>query len=151
MKDDDIKRKLLLEEIELLEKSFKSLKLSVEKCKNIIPKEEYTFEEMESFDSLSSKFGRTSDIYTQKVLRTIWELLHEPYVPFIDFLNKSEKLNLIKSADKLIEIRDLRNQIRHEYIPEAVYDLVPVVIDLHNVLEENIRKTKQFLKSRNWI
>jgi len=94
-----------------LEKAVETLNLSVDKYKVIIIKKEYTFEEMDSFDSLTSKFGRTSDLYTQKVLRTIWMLLHEPFVPFIDLLNKAEKMSLIKSADKLIEIRDLRNQI----------------------------------------
>jgi len=75
---------LLAEETELLAKAIETLKLSIVKCKRIVGKDEFSFEEMESFDSLTSKFGRTSDLYTQKVLRTIWMLLHEPFVPFID-------------------------------------------------------------------
>ena len=105
---------------------------------------------MESFDSLTSKFGRTSDLYTQKVLRTIWMLLHEPFVPFIDLLNKAEKMSLIQSADQLIEIRDLRNQITHEYIPEAITDLVPDVIENCSALFFNIKYTKQFVEKRYW-
>ncbi|WP_319227404.1 hypothetical protein [Draconibacterium orientale] len=111
---------LLREELDLLDKSVRTLKLSVSKSMQIGRKEEYSFEEMESFDSLTSKFGRTSDLYTQKVIRTIWILLHEPFIPFIDLLNQSEKMKLIDSADQLLEVRDLRNQITHEYIPEAI-------------------------------
>jgi hypothetical protein len=150
MRNDTLKKQLLTEELELLGKAVETLLLSVEKCKLLILKKEYSFEEMESFDSLTSKFGRTSDLYTQKVLRTIWMLLHEPFVPFIDLLNKAEKMSLIKSADQLIEIRDLRNQITHEYIPEAITDLVPEVIENCWTLFENIKQTKQFIKKRDW-
>lgn len=147
---NDLNKQLLFEELELLLKAVGTLKISVDKCKKIIQKKEYTFEEMESFDSLTSKFGRTSDLFTQKVLRTIWILLHEPFVPFIDLLNKAEKMQIIESADQLIEIRDLRNQITHEYIPEAVTDLVPEVIENCALLLNNINTTKQFIDNRNW-
>lgn len=150
MQDTKLKKQLLFEELELLEKAVVTLKLSVTKCTLIVLKKEYSFEEMESFDSLTSKFGRTSDLYTQKVLRTIWMLLHEPFVPFIDLLNKAEKMRLIQSADQLLEIRDLRNQITHEYIPEAITDLVPDVIDFCTFLLENIQQTIEFVKARDW-
>ncbi len=150
MHDDQLKKQLLKEELELLERAVVTLKLSVTKCKQIVLKKEYSFEEMESFDSLTSKFRRTSDLYTQKVLRTIWMLLHEPFVPFIDLLNKAEKVRIIQSSDQLLEIRDLRNQITHEYIPEAITDLVPDVIDFCEVLLENIEQTLLFVKARDW-
>lgn len=142
---------ILREHWQLLMNSLKTLKLSVEKCKQIGKKEAYTFSEMESFDSLTSKFGRTADMYTQKVLRTCWMLLHEPFVPFIDMINQCEKMELIKSADTLVEIRDLRNQIAHEYIPEAIQELVPDVIEYSSHLEKNIHCTKKFLSARKWL
>lgn len=57
---------LLQQNWNLLMKSMESLNLSVEKVSKIKRKNEYAFEEMESFDSLTSKFGRTSDIFLQK-------------------------------------------------------------------------------------
>jgi len=150
MKNEQLTIQLLFEELDLLKKAVDTLMLSVEKCKTIVPKNEYTFENMESFDSLTSKFGRCSDLFTQKVLRTIWMLLHEPFAPFIDLLNKAEKLNIIESADQLLEIRDLRNQITHEYIPEAISDLVPEVISLSTALVGNINHTLRFIEKRNW-
>jgi len=127
------------------------MKLSVNKCKLIGIKENYSFEELESFDSLTSKFNRTSDIFTQKVLRTVWILLHEPFVPFIDMMNNCEKLELLRSADQMIEIRDLRNQIAHEYLPDAIRELVPEVIELSVSLIENIEICKLFIAARGWI
>ena len=121
IKDDKLKTELLHEELDLLGLSVATLKLSVVKCRQIGIKPNYTFEEEESFDSLTSKFGRTSDLYTQKVLRTVWMLLHEPFVPFIDMLNKAEKMDLINSADQMIEIRDIRNEITHETSKQISY------------------------------
>lgn len=151
MNDDKKIIELLRYNWKLLQNSLDSLELSVEKCKRIRKETDYSFEEMESFDSLTSKFGRTSDIYTQKVLRGIWLLLHESYVPFIDLLNKAEKTGIIDSADKLLEIRDLRNQIAHEYIPEVLNDLVNEVIGLYPLFQKTIECTRLFLTNRNWI
>ena len=142
---------LLQSEWELLQAAVSTLKLSIWKCQSIGIKESYTFEELESFDSLTSKFNRTSDIFTQKVLRSVWLLIHEPYVPFIDMINKSEKMLILRSADHMIEIRDLRNQIAHEYIPEAIRDLVPEVIELTFQLFENIEDCRYFVETRGWI
>ena len=148
---DKNNQELLKQNWELLIRSLDSLKLSVKKVSNIGQKTEYTFEELESFDSLTSKFARTSDIFLQKIIRTVWALLHETQMPLIDVLNKSEKLGLIKSADQLIEIRDIRNQIAHEYLPEAIQELIPDVIELSKHLETNIQTCKRFISQRNWI
>ncbi len=142
---------VLHSEWDLLQAAVKTMKLSVDKCQIIVSKESYTFEELESFDSLTSKFNRTSDLFTQKVLRTVWMLLHEPFAPFIDMMNNCEKMEILHSADQMIEIRDLRNQIAHEYLPDAIRELVPEVIDLSTNLIENIETCKVFLESRGWI
>ena len=70
---------LLHSEWNLLENSVLTLLHSLKKCQGIGKKIEYSFEEQESFDSLTSKFGRTSDLFTQKIIRTIWGLLHVKY------------------------------------------------------------------------
>lgn len=58
---------------------------------------------------------------------------------------------VLRSADQMIEIRDLRNQIAHEYIPEAIRDLIPQVSELSSRLLENIEACQLFLKTRGWI
>ena len=142
---------LLKTEWLLLDASLQTLLQSVEKCKLIGIKPHYSFEEQESFDSLTSKFNRTSDLFTQKIIRTAWMLLHEPFVPFIDMMNSCEKIKVIRDADQMITIRDMRNQISHEYIPEALRDLVPEVMELTMQLTENINCCYEFLLQRKWI
>ena len=142
---------LLNNEWQLLSTSLKTLQLSVEKCKAIGVKKNYSFTEQESLDSLTSKFNRSSDFYTQKVLRSTWILLHEGFAPFIDMMNKMEKLNIIHSGEQLFEIRDLRNTIAHEYLPDALIDLIPEVIHYSAILDDNIRTTEEFLSARKWL
>jgi len=96
--EQDLK-KLLNDYWQLLGKSRASLQMSVKKAAAVTKKDNYSFEEMETFDSLTSKFCRNSDIFLQKIIRTIWLLLHEDSMPLIDLLNRAEKLGLIISAD----------------------------------------------------
>lgn len=142
---------LLQAEWALLRAALDTLQLSVDKCRAIGKKSHYTFEEQESFDSLTSKFSRASDIFTQKVIRTLWILLHEPFMPFIDMMNKCEKMSVIQSADQMLEIRDLRNQIAHEYLPDALQELVPEVIDISANLQQSALTCFNFLVQRNWV
>ena len=78
-------------------------------------------------------------------------LLHESFVPFIDSMNQFEKMAIIQSADEMIDIRDLRNQIAHEYLPEAIPQLVTEVLQLTEVLLLNVDKTNEFIQKRGWI
>ena len=142
---------VLQAEWKLLKASVQTLQQSAIKCSSIGIKEEYSFEEQESFDSLTSKFNRTSDLFTQKTIRTSWMLLHEPFAPFIDMMNMAEKMGMIASADLMIEIRDMRNEIAHEYIPESIRDLVPEVIALHEELNRNINQWIEFGTKRGWL
>jgi hypothetical protein len=149
-KNDELLVQLLQSELTLLKSSMETLLASSVKCSGIGLKSDYSFEEQESFDSLTSKFSRTSDLFTQKVIRTVWMLLHESFVPFIDMMNMGEKLGILKSANEMIEIRDMRNQMSHEYIPDALRDLVPEVIEMTQNLIQNIDCCLLFISNRKW-
>jgi len=149
--NDQQLQELLQAEWKLLHASVETLLMSVEKCRKIGVKDEYSFEEQESFDSLTSKFSRASDLFTQKVIRTSWLLLHESFVPFIDMMNICVKMNMLHSTDEMIGIRDMRNQIAHEYIPDALIELVPEITEMTQQLVENINYCRIFLEGREWL
>jgi len=149
--NDQQLQELLQAEWQLLHASVETLLMSVEKCRKIGVKDEYSFEEQESFDSLTSKFSRASDLFTQKVIRTTWLLLHESFVPFIDMINICVKMNMLHSTDEMIGIKDMRNQIAHEYIPDALMELVPEVTEMTQQLVENINYCRIFLEGREWL
>ncbi|MEC7220940.1 MAG: hypothetical protein VXW29_11095, partial [SAR324 cluster bacterium] len=81
----------------------------------------------------------------------IWMLLREDTVPLIDLLNHAEKLLIIVSAEELLQMRDIRNQIAHEYLPEAVPELAKEVVVMTTLLQKNIEQTERFLRQRGWL
>ena len=99
-------------------------------------------------DSLSSKFSRVSDIYTQKVIKTLLFLLREDAPTFLDRMNLCEKLGIIPSAEELIAIRDLRNIIAHEYLSENLLEIYREIIQLSDNLLKAIFHTEKFFLER---
>jgi hypothetical protein len=147
----DLYKQLLSVGIQKLELSLSSLKRSLQKCSAIGIKETYTFEETEAFDSLTSKFARTSDIFTQKVLRSIFIVLHEGTLGIVDMANRAEAMDLITDADTLLMIRDVRNQIAHEYEDSGLNSIYGQIFELSQALQADIEKVKQFALKRGWL
>jgi hypothetical protein len=146
MNDNQMKLKnLLTENLSILDASQSTLVRSFEKCKKIGIKQSYSFEELESFDSLTSKYARTSDIFTQKVLITLFKLVREDAVTFLDRANLAEKLSLVTSADDLITLRDLRNQIAHEYKQEKIEQLFEDVLGMIEQLVSCLELTRKYI------
>lgn len=141
-------RALLAGELENLARATSSLEKSFVKCSRLRPSPRQSFEEEESFDALTSKFARCSDILTQKVLKTLVFLLREDAPTFIDRMNLCEKLGAIPSAKSLIEIRDLRNTIAHEYAVDDLMDLYAETLSLSPELLEAAKAAEAFARSR---
>lgn len=134
----------LKEAMTRLDLSVKMLEYSLARCKKIGIKTEYALEELDRFESLTARFSRTSDIYTQKVMKGIILILREEANTFIDRANLFEKLN-ISSAEDLKLIRDLRNEISHEYKLNDITEIFEAVIEYSEKLIGLVEKSKAFL------
>lgn len=73
----------------------------------------------ERLDAFVSRFGRLQDTVGDKLLPQYLDAVGEVSGPAIDNLNRMEKLGLIDSAELWMTLRDLRNQMIHEYIEDA--------------------------------
>lgn len=144
-------RALLVGELETLARATSSLEKSFVKCSGLKPSPRQSFEEEESFDALTSKFARCSDILTQKVLKTLVFLLREDAPTFIDRMNLCEKLRAIPSAKSLIEIRDLRNTIAREYAVDDLMDLYAETLSLSPELLEAAKAAEAFARDRMFL
>lgn len=146
------KRKLLTvqlnENFEALEKSLDVLNYSFRKCKSLGEKEEYEPEEQESFEALTSRFARTSDILTQKVFKSLFALLQENVKTIIDLANILEKLEIVENADDILNIRELRNQIAHEYVEADLNALFMDVLRYVPALETVIDSLKKYIDNQ---
>jgi len=106
---NNIKQSLIQELIEL-KKARDVLSYSYEKYSRIGLKTDFSYEELERFEALSSRFVRLSDIIIQKILRFFDVLDLEETGTVRDRINRSEKKGIIESADDFIQIRILQKR-----------------------------------------
>ncbi len=142
MKNDE--QKLLEEEVKLLEHANIMLHYSYKACKEIGIKTAYSFEELDKFEAFTSRFARTSDILIQKLFRLIDRMELETPGSVIDRINRAEKRALIASAETFKEIRYLRNDIAHEYLPSAIEGIFKKVLALSPALMESVEQTMDY-------
>ncbi len=143
------KRKLYKRQIDQdmtgLDKSITALTHSYKKCHKIIEaKKDFGLDDQESFEALTSRFARSSDILTQKVLKSMFILLHENIRTIIDGANLLEKLNIIDSADDLLNIREVRNQIAHDYVTENINGFYLEVLNYVLLLKQIVDNVTAF-------
>lgn len=131
-----------------LSSSLDMLLYSYQKCHKIGLKKEYDLEELETFEALTSRFARTADILTQKVCRTMVSLLQEHPKTFIDMASLLEKLEILQSSETLLDIRELRNQIAHEYKEADIIKIFEDVMKYVPVLEKCIDQTRQYIDNK---
>ena len=131
-----------------LKQALPSFERSLVKCRDLDFSPPISFETEESLDALSSKFSRVSDIFTQKVLKTLIFVLREDAPTFLDRMNLCEKLGIIPSAEEIIAIRDLRNIIAHEYLSENLVEIYTEIIQLSDNLLKAILQTEMFFSGR---
>jgi hypothetical protein len=147
MSDEKLLR-LLRGDLESIRLAATSLEKSLAKCAKLTPAPRQSFEDEETFDALTSRFARTADILTQKVLKTTILLLREDAPTFVDRMNLCEKLGIIPSAQELISVRDLRNMIAHEYATENLLELYSDTVGASPTLLAAVSATTRFIEHR---
>jgi hypothetical protein len=73
--------------------------------------------ELALFDQLIYRFSKLQDSMGARLFKQLLESLEEDTsaLPFIDVINKLEKLNLLDDAKEWIALRQTRNTVTHEY------------------------------------
>ncbi|OOP56618.1 MAG: hypothetical protein AYP45_08110 [Candidatus Brocadia carolinensis] len=135
---------LLRDELSSLERAREVLQYSYDTCNGIGIKEDYTFDEMDRFEALTSRFARLSDLLIQKIFRLIDQIGLEDSETVRDRINNAEKKGLIESADIFIQIRIVMNDIAHEYHTETLKDIYKKVLELSPCLFDSIKRVKKY-------
>jgi len=88
----------------------------------------YSPQEREPYDALSDRFLRAFE-WSLKFFRT-WERVREADVSetFRDLLLRMEKVGLISGLTTWISLRDLRNRVVHDYLPDELAALFAAII-----------------------
>lgn len=138
----DLSRAFLNEQLELARKATAVLQHSYDRVKKISPlPAQLSSDELIDLDAMTSRFARLSDILLQKVFRAIDAIELVDDGSLIDRMNRAEKRGVIDSAALWREIRQLRNQIAHEY----------VLADQRELFERTIHFTPDLLRAMEQV
>lgn len=139
-------KKIFCENLELLNKSLKWLKKSYERAKNInLNKSNLSENELETLETLSNRFSRVVDILINKVLRSLDILELEDINRKLDIVIRAERRGFVEDYRVLIELKDLRNELVHEYIQEAIVERFKEVIEETPVVIDIVKKVNRYV------
>lgn len=80
-------------------------------------KGELSEDQVRTLDQLLFRFGKLQDTIGTRLLPAILQIVEEwqENAPFLDKINRAEKLGLLPSVEQWQILRELRNQTAHEY------------------------------------
>jgi len=123
--------------------SKKRLKYSYDICIKTGLKDNFSEEEFISFEAMTSRYARTTDILINKVLRSLDVLEFMDSGSIIDTVNNTEKRG-ITEANILRNLKDLRNSISHEYETENIVRFFEKVLEFTPILFSIIDKLNKY-------
>lgn len=141
-------KELLCKQFSQLNKANERLMYSFQKARHInLDKKEFSQEDFEVLEAMSSRFARVTDILTQKIFRLVNLIdLEESDLSVIDRIEKAEKKGLIDSAMDFKNIRELRNEIAHEYTDDKYKEIFKDVIRYIPALNETVNRVEKYVK-----
>ena len=125
------------------------LRRSLTRCRKASAKRDLTAADMDAFEALTSRYARVSDMLLQKLFRSLDAIELEDSGTLLDALNRAEKRGIIKSVNDFREIRELRNEIAHEYARDNLRPLFDSVLKYAPALLEIIRLSRTY--SRRYL
>lgn len=104
-----------------------------------------TDSQIRTLDQLVFRFGKLQDAIGTRLLPAMLQLVQEwrDNEPFLDKLNRAEKLGMLPSVEQWQWLRELRNQTAHEYPENPLLTMenlrrlvahVPMLVALHRHL-----------------
>jgi len=143
-----IKEKLLADK-KLLEKQLFWITISYDECNKISIKPEYTIDEFGKFETLCSRYSRSIDFLIRKIFRTLDAYEFENQGTLIDVVNHAHKRGLIEDIDELRIMKDIRNNIVHEYIEDELKEIFDEVLSYTSKLIKIIQTTLNYMEQYN--
>lgn len=142
---DDI-RAVLLQNLEGMRKSVLWLKRSYVNCSRIGVKEQYSEDEFDAFENLASRYARMLDVILNKVFRSIDAIELEDGGTLLDVVNRAEKRGIITSAERVRDLKDLRNDIVHEYETDDLRSLFRSTLEATPELFEISERAERYCR-----
>ena len=114
--------------------------------------QELNDDQVRTLDQLLFRFGKLQDAIGSRLLPATLQLVEEwqEHEPFLDKLNRAEKLGMLPSARQWQMLRELRNQTAHEYPdqPERVKANLRRLLEQVPILEAAYRQLEDWARER---
>lgn len=137
---------LLEESLHQTQEAARHLSVSVDRCKTFISSPPYAEEQLIELEALTGRFARLSDLLIQKVLKTIERLDRDTQGTVRDRILQAEKKGIIASATILLDIRDIRNTIAHDYDGASFNEIVLFVFQNSPFLLQGVQSAAGYSK-----
>ncbi|HEY0924884.1 hypothetical protein [Rheinheimera pacifica] len=123
------------------------LQRSYDKCQSFDLSQALSDDQYDDLENLSSRFARVTDILLNKVYRALdtAELMQPGSL--IDTVNRAVKRGVLESPDIARTVKDIRNEIVHEYTVEDLKQLQEEVIAYTKVLLQLVVKVNDYVSA----
>ena len=139
----------LAEQLDAARRAGDALQASLDRLAGDLPlPEELTQDQQVELEALTARFARLADILLQKVFRAIDAAELEDEGSLIDRLNRAEKRGLVDSAADWRQIRELRNQVAHEYVLADLRELFDAALKHAPTLLETLERCQAHAPQR---
>ena len=149
---------MLNETIEAVNINIKRARADFEEIRswgNLTPEIFENNEKRRAVDSFIFRFTKIQDLIGEKLFKEILDKVGEfrRNMSFTDILDKAEKLEIIDSADKWSNFRELRNSLSHEYPSneaEIIKD-IKLALDYFMDISRTYENITKYIKSKNLL
>ncbi|WP_300228878.1 toxin-antitoxin system antitoxin subunit [uncultured Bacteroides sp.] len=145
-------RERITREFEVCDRHIMRIKEALDELSAILPiqRDNYqtlTSDEVRCLDQFIFRFSKLQDAMGAKLFRYILEYLNEDVtsLPMRDILNRLERYNIIPSASEWIYVRELRNEIAHDY-PIDDQEVVQAINELINKTDLLLEIYRELMK-----
>lgn len=115
--------RVLQENLAGLRQALATLGRTWQQAQSLGPGPDFADHELDLIEVLAARFARTTDFLINKVLRSLDRFELEPEGTLIDVINRAEKRGVVADARDLRRMKELRNEIVHEYLPSQQIEL----------------------------
>jgi hypothetical protein len=105
----------------------------------------------ESCEALTSRFARLCDLLVQRLFRTLDRVELADDGTMLDRLDRAEKRGIIASAVQWRELRELKNEIAHDYLIESSDRVLLDALRRAPELLEAVHKLEAYVRSKQYL
>ena len=138
---------ILCENWHILKKSISLLEKSYKRCQKIDINKEEDIEKIETF---ANRYTRSVDILLNKFLRSLDLVEAEEITRRLDILIRAERRGFVENYEILLEMKNLRNELAHEYIEELFLEKIVVIEEYSKKLFDIFKKIEKYMQSYSY-